>query len=286
MKHCITKNNLLVCIFLSTFGNVFAQNWYLSLGSGYATAMSKQGISGISEGLSIYDFETNTSTNFSVSRAISTTFGAGFNLNATVGYVFSKNISLELKTAAYFSDKIKSHFNDVFGSKSDYEFQSKMLAFEPTFMILAGFQKTNPYLKFGPILGFGKIKLDNDMIVPFSDGSFRHYETSFAMTDGLAFGIHGAVGVLHQINKKWQLFVEINTNNLSYSPARGSYSKYSIDQVDYVGVFDTAFIHYDYVSELHSLDNQDQTKPLKVLKVDYPFGSLGLNFGMKYNFLK
>ncbi len=271
-------------MFLSTYSTLFAQKWYVSIGSGYKFGMSKQGISNIEGGSTIYNFESNTNTGVTASKAISASFGAGFDINTVVGYTFSKNISIELATKAHISDKINAHFNDIFGATSNYEFQAKMISFEPTFVVSAGYQKINPYLKFGPIFGFGTIKLDNDMLVPFSDGSFKHYETSFRMCDGFAFGIHSAVGILHQINKKWQVFVEVNANNLSYSPSKGSYSKYTIDNQEYVGVLDSNFINFDYVNEINSLDNQDLTKPHKVLKTDYPFGSLGFDFGLKYFF--
>ncbi len=279
----IYKFIILILVF-SINMSVFAQKYYVTISSGYSFGMSKQGISNIEGSSYIYDFEGSLNNNITKSSAIIKSFGTGFDISGTLGYKISKVFSTEMMITYHLSSDINSNFLDNIGTSYKESFHSKMIQFKPSFIISAGYQKINPYLKFGPTIGIGSVTLDSDMFVPFGDGSKKYYETSFKMDGSVAFGIHSAAGLSYQLNNQICFFGELHTINLSYSPSKGKYSEYKIDHVDYVSVLEKAFLEYEYVSHLNNQDNTDLSKPTKVLKTSYPFGSIGFNIGLNYNF--
>lgn len=279
-----TNPFLLVILFLlCTCTTVFGQKWYANLNSGYAIGMSKQGITIVDGGYYINDFDGTTSATSTRFTSISKSFGEGINISGALGYKITKEISAELGLSYLKSNSLNRRYTDFISSYNE-RYGATMFQFKPAIKLSAGYKKVNPYLKFGPVIGIGKIKVESYNVIKNSDATQAPvtYETVFESTGGLALGIHSGIGVCYQLSSNLSLFGELNSINLSYSPDKGKYTKYAINGTDQVHNLDYAYMNYDYVNAFTNTENAtpDNSKPTKVLKIDYPFGSLGFNLGI------
>jgi len=74
--------------------------------------------------------------------------------------------------------------------------------------------------------------------------------------------------------------------NLSYAPTKGEYTKYSIDGADQLPSMTTSQKEEEYVDSIDrtSSDTPSDSTPSQYLKTPYSFGSLGLKFGLRFQF--
>jgi hypothetical protein len=156
-----------------------------------------------------------------------------------------------------------------------------MLKFNLSIIIAAGFEKINPYAKFGFIFGTGSIFFEyneND------NGDIFKEKTKY--NGGSAFGLNAAIGVLYKLKDRISVFAELNMVNLSYAPKKGEVTNATYNGDDVLNYYysydkDTEFVDtYTYNYNNPSAD----TEPRELLKQKFPFGSVGINLGLQFNF--
>jgi opacity protein-like surface antigen len=267
--------------------------FFFSLNTGYGF--------GISQSTRIISNATNVYTNYPLAIGTNLGFfssvnqeniylslGKGFNLGGTVGYMFNKNIGAELGINYLSGNKANSttytgtySFNPV--SFEDYgktNISAVMWQFKPTIIITAGMEKINPYAKFGMLFGKGSIYNNQTRINGLNRQQISY---NWVYNGGTAVGFHAELGLYHNLNPKTSLFTELSMINMSYAPTKGKLTESklngAIDQLPGIPV---------YYTDIEFTDNVDvqQTNPnvpAKQLKTNFPFNSIGFNFGIKYS---
>lgn len=263
----------LIVFVISLFSNtLFAQRAYVNINVGYGFRMSSQN-------LHFFNFYNSTSGNIiNTNEQVNVSLGKGLNIGGTFGYMINKNIGTELGVSYLIGGKSKAKVADLDGT-SDYTLSSKMLRINPTIVIASGFEKINPYAKFGLIIGSGSI-MYKEIYNNAGVGIMK-----MKLNGGIALGLSSGVGAIYKMNDKMSFYGELNMVNLSYAPTKGKITDYSYNGVDGLVDLTTNEKEIEFVdSYTYNSNNQpSDSKPSIKLKQKLPFGSFGLILGWRIN---
>lgn len=272
------KTFILLILHFFIFGS-FAQkskeaNFYFSLNSGYNF---KAG--GDSNNFS-NEITNSLGTDDVSSQSIS--FGQGLGVGLSVGYNFNKKIGVELGVNYTNGNEFKTGDTDINGYFKGSVFNSKMLQFKPTLVLSGGFDKINPYAKFGVILGIGSVtelKSEKDNV----DDEFLK---TYLYNGSLSKGFTASLGSTFEIANNLSVFGEINYNYLVFSPDFGTVIESTInglDNLQTLTIYDKSIEYNETVLFSEAALSITNVKA-QGLKKFYNFSSLALNLGIRYGF--
>lgn len=252
--------------------SVFSQGAYVNVNAGYNFQM------GSSEVVGLYNYSENS--NRETEEQIHTSLGKGLNFGAAFGYMFTENIGAELGASYLLGSKTKASDTYSNGSTTDYEISANMLRINPSIVIAAGGEKLKPYAKVGVVFGFGSVKYN----MTDKDAGDTEIMT-MKLNGGVAIGLTSSLGATFDLSDKLALFGELNMINLSYAPTKGEMTEYTYNGADELSSLTTSEKEIEFVDSVtYDYNNpSSSSEPNKVLKERLPFGSLGLNVGVRFN---
>jgi len=250
--------------------NLFAQGAYVNINTGYGFGMSSQN-------LYYFDFYNYTSgDNSSTYEQVNVSLGKGLNLGGDFGYMFNENIGAELGISYLLGSKSKA--KEIYSDGStDYTLSSKMLRINPSLVIASGIERFNPYAKFGLIMGSGSVMyeyFDND------EGDIEVIKMK--LSGGIALGLSSGIGAIYNLSDKMSFYGELNMVNLSYAPTKGIVTEATSNGADELPDMTTNEREIEFVDSY--TNNSHDSQPRKELKQKLPFGSFGVNIGLRINF--
>lgn len=256
--------------------NVVGQGAYVNINAGYSAKMSSQN-------LIYFDFYNYTSTsNSSTSEQVYVSLGKGLNFGGAFGYMFNENIGAELGLSYLLGGKSTAKVDgNEGGGTSDATLSSNMLRINPSLVISSGLDGVNPYAKFGFVIGTGSVNYEYEI-----NYDVNIYKEKKKMHGGLAMGLNAAIGAIFTLSENMSLFGEINMINMSYAPTKGEVTEATYNGADKLPDMTTSEKEIEFVdSYTHSYHNPPpNSEPRKELKQKLPFGSFGLNFGLRIGF--
>lgn len=223
---------------------------------------------------------TETSPTTSQSKVVSLTIGDGSNFGANFGYMFNKNLGLELGANYLLGSTTNGSWTSYTGNNSNSETSAKMLQIKPTIVFRAGYEKINPYAKIGMVIGSGKITNNQNRT-----SGVDVFRETLELSGGTPIGFNGNLGVLYKLNNKISLFGELNLTSLEYAPKKGITTvstKNGIDQLPLMTVREKEGEFVDSITETGLPDNPNE--PNKVIKIPFSLNNFGLNIGLQYQF--
>lgn len=248
---------------------------YVKVNVGYGFATDKQ---------KWQENVTQNSTTSSTSEIVNLSLGKGVNFGGAFGYNFNKNVAAEIGIGYLLGGETTATDKQLDGDIEKITISAKMLQINPTLVISAGMEKINPYAKFGLLLSSGTTTANDNFT---STGGSR--EIIIESKGGIQLGFQGGLGLEYKLSENLGIFGELNLNSLSYSPNESTITKDEtktggIVQNNLIGddVYDIKTVYEDSITS--STSPPDRNAPRKELKFTLPFGSLGLNLGVKYNF--
>ena len=248
---------------------------YVKVNVGYGFATDKQ----------FWDANTTqNSTTSSTTEIVNLSLGKGINFGGAFGYNFNKNVGAEIGIGYLLGGETTATNKQLNGDIDKITISAKMLQINPTLVISAGMEKINPYAKFGLLLASGTItENENNTFIGGSREIIKEFK------GGIQLGFQGGLGVEYKLSENLGIFGELNLNSLSYSPNESTRTKDEtkaggIVENNLIGddVYEIKTVYEDSITS--STSPPDRNAPRKQLKFTLPFGSLGLNFGVKYNF--
>jgi Outer membrane protein beta-barrel domain len=276
------KSNLLALTFLLFSKCLFAQSSYISINAGYGWNASSGNISGIEN--ATYSSNSNTLTDLTPinEEQINISLGKGSNFGLTAGYMLNTIIGAEIGISMLKGDVTSSKSTIVSNStiiNYNNDLSADMLRFNPSIVINAGMSQFNPYMKFGLIYGSGDITKK----VSFLEGT-HNYAMNYVYNGGWSVGTTASIGVLYTVDKQISCFCELTMINMSYAPTNGEITldnENGVDNLPNMNINDKKIVFKDsYTTQGQSASTSE---PSIGLSHRYPFGSLGLNIGLKYN---
>ncbi len=266
---CIALATLLSLVGYSSYG----QGSYVKLDVGYGLQMT--GTYGVEKELYSQDFSS-----FEYKKS---SYGAGFNFGGTFGYMFNKNIGLEMGLSYLMGATQKAEFVFIsrFGnSTTKYEAQGNMLRMMPSITFTPGYQVLNPYVRFGMIVGMGSMMVS---LEEFEDDDL--YLVKLKYNGGISLGHLSSLGATLKTGENAGVFFELNVINMNFSPSKSELIEASINGKSELHEYTTSEKETRFVSSYESsVGNNSSSEPAKAPKFSLPFGSINLNIGFKYAF--
>lgn len=268
-----------------------AQGLYVKLNVGYGAPAATQNNEEFNNrtitdiGGDYWD-ETVERVNFSL--------GQGINLGGNVGWMFNSNFGIDLGLSYLVGSKIETTDSRLvdswYYSTTDIKrsLSASMFRFSPSFILVADMLKINPYARFGVVIGKGKVTMESSEDYFYQDSDFinEYSETrTMELSDGLSVGLSAGVGALYTVAGSITVFGELSMINMTYAPEKGNLVKYTYNGENLLSDLPRYEKEILYVDKIDGFDQEPQgDEPRKELKTSMPFGSFGLNFGVRIGF--
>jgi len=176
----------------------------------------------------------------------------------------------------------KSKAKDQYsGGTTDYTVSSKMLRVIPAIVIASGLEGFNPYARVGLVVGAGSI------LYEFEDNDQGDVSVAkMKLNGGIALGLNAAIGAIFSLNDNLSLFGEIDMYNLSYAPTKGELTEATYNGTDVLPNMTTSDKEIEFVDSYTYNYNSPppDSQPSQALKQKLPFGSVGINVGLRIDF--
>lgn len=273
-----------------------SQKFYIQASGGYSFGFLRSTIAGISSAANIsydtiydevYQYEAHP---FSGGSAASFNLGIGvvlteyLNIELTGFYNPCKRLIFKASEYYYFPEG-----RYYFDFNAEYIYRGNEYGFVPAMKFHFTGKKVNPYAKIGAIISFINLTYDYDgtyitthpYFYPTASESF-----TYLFQRNLNIGINAAVGVDVYLADRLFLFMEATGNFINYVPNRGSYTKYKVNGEEILSDMTVSEREVEYAKNYQSTDNTDSSVPQKQLRVTFPFSSLGVRAGLKFNFFQ
>ncbi|MHC1707303.1 MAG: outer membrane beta-barrel protein [Bacteroidales bacterium] len=261
-----------VFMLTTTSVNLLSQSFYVKAEAGYGFKTSSQN----SLYFPLYDYTIDSLS--SSTEHISASLGKGMNLGGAFGYMFTDNLGVELGLSYLYGSKSKAKHQYI-DATVDFALYSRMFRINPTLIVSLKENKINLYSKFGVIMALGAIYYEKSTAKHNGDNE----SIKIKLSGDAAFGFNAGLGVMYPLNNSVSLFGEVNLISLSYAPSRGEVTEATINGVDQLPLLSTRDKEFEFVDEFvsNSYNPDPDDKPKPELKHLFPFGSIGLNAGIK-----
>ena len=274
------KTFLLACVILMMSGITNAQKYYARLGVGVGFGLAFYGPSA--------DRTINGNTS-DVTEMKSGSLGSGLNINLGGGYMFSKYIGVDLGLNEFIGFGVKTKYSMTqtgYTQQYDDKYTGKMFQIIPAIVITPGFEKINPYGRFGLLIGITNTNYSYTNTI--SGGALKAGAASENYKDkdygGVALGFATALGVDYHINGNFGIYAEINLNGVNYSPKKGKVVEWTKDGVDQIPISTTKQLQWEYVKSLDNKATIQDSSPDQLLKETAVMTNVGISIGVKYRF--
>ena len=265
---------VLIVLAISTcFTSLHAQGLFVKINAGYGLQTSSQNIG-------YYAFFNQASATGSFTREqINVSFGKGLNFGAGVGYMFSENVGAELDVSYLLGGKSVAH-DTYTGGYTDYTLNARFLRLNPSLIISAGSGNISPYVKMGVLFGMGSITYIYD---DYDDGDITYYKEK--LNGGISFGLTSGIGANFSLSDMLSLFGELNMVNMSYAPKKGEVTEFTSNGINQLPDLTTKQKETEFLKEftVSTANPTPDSQPRQALSQKMPFGSVGLNIGVKIN---
>jgi len=284
---------LILTFLLAAFfciGQLFSQGLYVKINAGYGVPSSTQNLEEYNNYTSNY---TGGDYVEDITERVNFSLGQGINLGGNIGFMFNANFGVDLGLSYLVGGKIKStdfsNYESYFEEVRDNKLTTSatMLRVAPSFILVADMIKINPYARFGAVIGKGKITQSNSNYYYYRDPDNIYEATeelTLELSDGISFGLSASIGALYNIAGNISIYGEFSMISMSYAPEKGKAVKYLLngnDSLDELPRYEKEILFLDKLDES---SETSQNEPGRRLKQNLPFGSFGLNVGVRIGF--
>lgn len=287
----LIAKKVVLLMFINLFSIAAYSQFYINVGGGYNLGIANQTLLNIANQTLLINYESTD--NIQKIENVKTSLGKGLNFGLNLGYMFNGNIGIDLQCSYLLGDETTGEYkyNYTYFNNNYYDFgkislKSQMFRVNPSIIIASGFDKLDPYAKFGVILGFGSITL-NYLYEEYENNQLQDKEVvKWKMDGGMAFGISSAFGLMYHISDLISVYGELNLVGMSYAPKKGVMTEYNINGADQLPGLTTDGKEIDFVDDItYDYDNPPSSaEPMKELKFYFPYSSIGLNIGVRFSF--
>jgi|GEM_PF-1249413 len=266
---------------LLSLSETYGQNFFATLHSGYGFGTSPQYYN---SSKNIYD----NNGNYNISNSSkSFSFGEGLYVDGSFGYYFNANIGAELDLQYSNSSNLSYGYSLIqpgYSNENKTDAYSNAYLAIPSIIFITAFNEFKPYLKIGAVIGMANLtySVKTTQVQPVNTNSL---EAESLYNGGLAFGYNTAIGIEYKAEEHVGLILEIDDRSLSYAPTKGKLNKDIVNGEDHLSTDPVDIKETDFVDEInYSNGTSDPNKPSQQLKSSYPFSSVSISVGVKYNF--
>lgn len=250
--------------------------FYVSIGGGFGV------------GLCYYDprdyYDEDYYPSYDNYKSINFVPGRGFNVNLGAGYMFNKNIGVQMNVKDFFGLPIKQSINNFYNGASNfrtesYSYSGMMLQVIPSVVLDLGLDKIDPYARFG--LSIGAFPQVMYKFTEVRNGNI--YDFAGKYSGNVPLGYSAAVGVKYNLNDHLSLFGEFDCNGINYSPKKFKLTKYTENDVDKLSTLPLRQTETDFVKS-YDASQSSAGSPRQQLRQTFPFSNFEINIGATFRF--
>ncbi len=256
-------NGVATIILCLTFGASIglAQGVYITGNAGYGLGAGTQALG---------SSQTSSPGGASSFEGVYGSFGEGFKFGTSAGYMFNKNLGVELGLSYWlgktFEETLKSS-----GIVQTRKLSGSGFVAVPSIVFSANMETVSPYARFGLMVGILRRTKEE---YRYEQGSLVG-ESTWEATGKLAIGYAGALGVVVPAGGSVDFFAEVALHSLTYSPGQLEITRYVINGVDQKASLTETQYTYE--------ESYDISTPDVQLAVRRPFSSIGFAVGARIN---
>ncbi len=252
MKKLVTLFVVLSAFLFSTTESN-SQNFFVKIGGGYALGLATSLLHGSKD--------SATETGYYGS------YGQGILPSFSLGYLFNKNIGIEVNTIYLLGKKFEVTSTKDGKTKTTKHFGGGIMI-SPSIMVQAPMKSMTPYARLGAIIGLVKVKSEYTETGTSAKTGTDKFEESGKM----GLGMNGAFGIKFKAGKMLDIFAELYGQGMTYGPeTRTNTETYTGDTPEKVVTYSEEFPK-----------NASDTE----LTPRHPFSNFGLNIGVVLTFGK
>jgi opacity protein-like surface antigen len=271
------KIKLLTLAFLSLPVLSSAQGFYFRAGLGYAFPQAGQTLDGT--GTPYNGTANNTTNEISIKGA---SFSAGMQAQVGFGYMFNKNIGVQLDANLGFANRKYTFtqnnvmIDSVPSTLSVTQQASSIFILAPSIVLQTGQEPWNIYSRVGVALPLSSsITYDQAQSNQPGTGLQTTYDFIFEMKNSFSLGFTAAAGVQYQLNDRVSLWGECSMLSLSLYTKQMTLKDFTVNgqsqSLSYV-----SSPHVINYSKNAVIDNSGTIQPA----YSQPFSNVGINVGI------
>jgi hypothetical protein len=215
---------------------------------------------------------TGNETGSSSVDAIRVRLGTGLPMGVAGGFMFNKNLGVELGIE-FFQGMNTKIINSHNGNETKELISAPHLGIIPSVVAQIQAGRVIPYVKLGIDIG-----IVNDYEIRTTDATSTKLTRDYG---GVSAGFKTAAGVTIPLSHMFAIFAEVDLRQFSYCPMHGKVVKYEENGEDKLGTLTTREKKWDYVKTLSSSDSNSSDEPRKVLRETHSIDNVGVMFGVK-----
>lgn len=236
-----------------------AQGWYVAPFIGYRLGAGTQAVG-----------ENSTTSGTSTSyEGVYGSLGEGFGFGASVGYLGSSSLGVELGLAYWLGNSFETT-SSYYGSTETDKVSGTGFMATPSIVVAVDLHSVKPYARLGLVFGIMKVTAEMSMTYNGQTTSRTAEETG-----GLGFGYAGGFGIIVPLGGSVDFFTEAALFAVTYSPGQAELTKYTVNGADQLASVTNKVVTYK--------DSYNSTEQNTSLAVRRPFSNIGINAGIRIN---
>lgn len=254
---------------------------YLRVGVGYSMPQAGAYISGS-------EMSTPTSYTTDLKKG---SYSSGFNAAIAGGYMFNRNIGVELAVGAVPAPKkYTREYDETSSPSNDYSQTSTTYAkmpimIMPSLVLSSGNTGVELYTRVGLAIGVaGKLIEENEM----TDRSATPndvFKTTTEYTPKIGIGLQGALGIKYHASDMLGIYVELNGLSMTSDMKSSEVTLVEDNGVNTIGLYDINDLQTEYSNNYtETYSSVTASTPAKLNPMSVPFSNLGIGVGVTLKF--
>lgn len=252
---------------------------YLRLGVGYSFPQAGDYISGT---------QTSTPTSFTTDMKKGS-YGSGFNAALAGGYMFSRNIGVELAVGAGIAPKKYtmeySETGTNAGTMTNVTYAKMPIMIMPSLVLSTGHTGVEAYTRIGLAINVaGKLINEfesTDMSVTPND--IVTYTEEY--TPKLGIGVQGALGVKYHVNDMLGIYVEANGLSMRMDMKKSEVTAMEVNGINTLGLLSINDAQTEYSASYTETNGApNPSTPWQAGPMSVPFSNIGIGVGVTLKF--
>jgi hypothetical protein len=173
------------------------------------------------------------------------------------------------------------------GEGSTYDetvkWRASMFSVIPTVQISPGWNQFNPFIDIGAIIGVMPRINEKETNTSYYGTSSTVIASTGNYHGGIPVGFDIKAGVDYKVSKLLDIYAALDFQGMNYTPSKFSLKTYEVNGVDQFSSLTTKQKETVYVKNYDRSETIPNDSPNKALKETYPFTSLGIDIGVKFN---
>jgi hypothetical protein len=158
---------------------------------------------------------------------------------------------------------------------------SSVFSIRPTLELSPGFDRINPFIDFGAVIGIVPRVMDKETSTTSIGTATTEIIQTGVYHGGVPIGFDIKAGVDYKLSKSFNLYADLSFIGMNYTPTKYSMKSYTVNGIDELSSLTTKQKETVFVKSYDRSENIPSDSPNKQLKETIPFTGIGLDIGVK-----